>query len=184
MRPNFTEYFFEMAKKAAIRSTCARRKVGAVAIDWRKRIIATGYNGPPSGYPHCTTETCYRTVNKIPSGQQLDKCVAVHAEANIVAQLGAQLQGAVVYVTNQPCINCAKSLIAAGVAEILWKDSYPDKFAEQFMLNMGGIYRSDDFTVWRRYGHGSPIEREAKQLDELGMSLLRDREIWESMANK
>lgn len=184
MRPNWTEYFFDMAGQAATRSTCTRRKVGAVAIDLRKRILATGYNGPPSGYEHCTPETCYRTVHNIPSGQQLDKCIAVHAEANIVAQLGSRLQGASVYITNQPCINCAKLLVSAGVANIFWKDRYPDQFAEQFMLKAGGIYESEAFTLWKRYGNGSPSENERKRLEALKESFIRDLEIYEILAGK
>lgn len=184
MRPTWNEYFFDVASLVAMRSTCTRRRVGAVAIDVRKRIIATGYNGPPSGYPHCTPDTCYRTANNIPSGQDLDKCVAVHAEANVVCYAGSNLQGAVVFVTNQPCINCAKLLVSAGVAEIYWKDRYPDKFAEQFMLQMGGIYESEHFTLWRRYGFRGPIANDCKKLEQLVMDFKRDHELIEQLASQ
>ena len=127
-RPSFPQYFMRMAFLAAERSTCIRRHVGAVAVlgDY---IIATGYNGPLSGRPHCTDETCYRLTNKIPSGQELEKCWAVHAEQNVVAQCaryGISLAGATVFVTHAPCVTCSKILLAAGVEYCVFANPYPD----------------------------------------------------------
>ena len=149
MRKDWNDYFFDIAKTVATHSPCLRRQVGAVAVNQQSRIIGTGYNGPPSKFPHCDTHQCYRLENRIPSGQQLDMCFAVHAEANLVVQLGCQLQGCTVYVTHQPCSNCAKLLLAAGVVQIRWKEPYPDHFADAILRRMGHIDMGNPM-IWTR----------------------------------
>lgn len=136
-REPWDQYFMSMAEHAASRSTCTRRKVGAVAVNNRNRVIGTGYNGAPSGLEHCTTETCVRRKLDIPSGTQLDLCKAIHAEANIVLQLGDRLKGAKVYCTTQPCTSCLKLLMGASVSEIFWKEFYPDPYSTELMLEYG-----------------------------------------------
>lgn len=130
-------YFFDIAKKVASRSTCVRRKVGAVAVNPRMRIIGTGYNGAPSGMEHCTDDTCVRKQMNIPSGTQLDLCKAIHAEANIVLQLGQELENATVYCTTQPCTSCLKLLFGAKVARICWLGNYDDPYAKKLMNEWG-----------------------------------------------
>jgi dCMP deaminase len=107
---------------AATRSSCLKRKVGAVLIR-DNRIIATGYNGPASGLPHCAS--CGRDV----SGQDLHACHAIHAEENALLQCalyGPSTIGAELYCTVQPCYHCAKLIIQAKIAEVWFIDSYPD----------------------------------------------------------
>lgn len=115
----------------AKRSTCLRRHVGAVAaLD--KRILATGYNGAPSGLKHCIDIGCLREKLKIPSGQRQELCRALHAEQNALIQAslyGVSLKGSTLYATNQPCVICAKMLINAGIKEIVIAEGYPDKMA-------------------------------------------------------
>ena len=84
MQTSWTEYFMDLAKAVSTRSTCLRRKVGAVAVNPRHMVIGTGYNGAPSSMAHCTPETCIRVKNHIPSGEKLETCKAVHAEQNLV----------------------------------------------------------------------------------------------------
>ncbi len=141
-RESWHDYFMAIAKKAASRSTCLRRKVGAVAVNRRHRIIATGYNGAPSGMSHCTKDTCIRIQRNIPSGTQLDLCKAIHAEANMVLQLGEQLEGATVYCTNKPCTGCLKLLMGAGVDAIYWLNDYPDDYSDELMGEYGALYES------------------------------------------
>ncbi len=133
MRPSWDDYFLNIAFLVASRSTCIRRHVGAVAVK-DHRIIATGYNGPLSGKPHCTEQTCFRIVNNIPSGEQLDKCYAVHAEMNLVAQAaryGVNFKGCKIYCTDSPCVACSKILLAAGAESIHFCGKYnTDGFAE------------------------------------------------------
>ena len=130
---NKHEYAMILARTAALRSTCLRRKVGAVAISPEGYVLATAYNGAPCHMEHCTAETCVRIKNKIPSGQQLEMCRAIHAEQNLVLRLGPKLKGATVYCTTCPCVTCAKLLIGAGVAAICWENDYDNPYAKELM---------------------------------------------------
>ena len=83
-RPSKDEYFMDMALLVSERSTCLRRKVGAVLINKRKHVLATGYNGVASGQPHCLDIPCIGANSA--SGTDLDLCEAVHAEQNALLQ--------------------------------------------------------------------------------------------------
>ena len=122
-------YFMNIAKAVAERSTCTRRKVGSVAVNNKRRILATGYNGAPRGIDHCTRETCIRVINQIPSGEQLNMCIASHAEQNLICQAatsGVDLTGCVVFCTHSPCLECTKLLINCGVKRVFYDEEYPD----------------------------------------------------------
>lgn len=109
-RPSWQQYFMEMAYLASKRSTCLRRKVGAVLIR-DNQIIATGYNGSPKGVPHCEDIGCLREQQKVPSGKNQELCRGVHAEQNAIIQAainGSSTRGAILYCTNQPCSICAR----------------------------------------------------------------------------
>lgn len=130
----------EMAHLVAKRSTCLRRRVGAVAVR-DKRILATGYNGAPSGLAHCDDSGCIRQKMKVPSGERQELCRALHAEQNVVIQAlihKMDLKDAGIYVTNQPCVICSKILISAGIKEIIISGDYPDVLSGQ-MLKEAGI---------------------------------------------
>ena len=134
-RPSWDEYFLEMAHLVSKRSTCLRRSVGAVLVR-EKRILATGYNGAPSGLKHCIEIGCMRQKLKIPSGERHELCRALHAEQNALIQAclhGISVKGAALYSTNQPCVICAKMLINAGIKEIVIAQGYPDKMAMDFL---------------------------------------------------
>jgi len=134
-RPAWDEYFLEVAKLVAKRATCLRRSVGAVLVK-NKRILATGYNGAPSGLKHCIDIGCLRENLKIPSGERHELCRGLHAEQNALIQAslyGISAKDSVLYATNQPCIICAKMLINAGIKEIVVLDGYPDKLAQEFL---------------------------------------------------
>lgn len=124
-----------MAHLVAKRSTCLRRSVGAVLVK-DKRILATGYNGAPSGLKHCVDIGCLRQKLKIPSGERHELCRALHAEQNALIQAslyGVSVKGSTLYATNQPCVICAKMLINAGIKEIVIASGYPDKMALSFL---------------------------------------------------
>jgi dCMP deaminase len=135
-RPTWDEYFLEVAGLVAKRATCLRRKVGAVLVK-DKRILATGYNGAPSGLRDCLEiGSCPREKLKIPSGQRHELCHGLHAEQNVIIQAalhGVSTKGSVLYLTNQPCIICAKMLINAAIKEIVIAGEYPDKMAMDFL---------------------------------------------------
>jgi len=130
-RPSWDEYFMGLAEAVAARSTCSRRAVGAVIVRDR-RILATGYNGSPPGFPHCIDVGCL-----IVDGH----CVrTIHAEMNAVVQAalhGVGMKGATVYCTSFPCLHCAKVLIGAGIERVVYRDPYDDAIAEQFLADAG-----------------------------------------------
>lgn len=138
-RPSWDEYFLGIARLVATRSTCLRRQVGAVVVK-NKQILATGYNGAPSGLEHCDKVGCMREQMKIPSGQRHELCRALHAEQNAFLQAarhGISVDGATLYITNQPCSICAKMIINAGIGKIIIEGDYPDEFARKFLGDAG-----------------------------------------------
>lgn len=134
-RPGWDQYFLGIASLVSERSTCLRRKVGALVVKGR-RILATGYNGTPSGIKHCSQSGCLRKKMNIPSGERHELCRGLHAEQNVLLQAslhGVSLKDSVMYVTNQPCIICAKMIINAGIKEVVMSGHYPDKMAMSFL---------------------------------------------------
>ena len=140
-RLEWDAYFMLLAHTVASRSTCLRRQVGAVAVDTSThRILGTGYNGNIPHYPHCTPDTCVRMKENIPSGQQLDRCYAVHAEQNIILTLGIdKLSGATLYCTNKPCLTCLKLILSCNFKRIVWESDYPDRLSDIVMEGYGNV---------------------------------------------
>ena len=139
-RPNWDDYFMKIAYDVASRSTCLRRKVGAVAVSPDHRILGTGYNGSVSGTPHCDKVGCIRKELDVPSGERQEICRAQHAEANIcniAARYGNSLDGATVYVTVQPCTTCIKAMITSGIKRVVFDNAYNDKFGFQIAEESG-----------------------------------------------
>lgn len=139
-RPSWDEYFMGMAKLTSQRSTCLRRKVGAVIVK-DKHIVATGYNGAPRGLSHCAElGGCLREQLKVPSGQRHELCRALHAEQNAIIQaatLGQSIEGASIYITHQPCSICSKMIINAGIERIVVDERYPDELATKLLAEAG-----------------------------------------------
>ncbi len=138
-RPGWDKYFMEIAEVTKKRSTCLRRHVGAVIVK-DNRILATGYNGVPTGIEHCGRRGCLRDELKVPSGERHELCRGIHAEQNAIVQaayLGVSIDDSTLYCTNQPCILCAKMLINAGVKRIVIKEGYPDTYAQQMLEEAG-----------------------------------------------
>lgn len=134
-RMSWPEYFMSIAFMVSGRSTCLRRNVGALAVRDR-HILATGYNGAPSGLAHCDETGCLRSQLNIPSGQRHEICRGIHAEQNVIIQAatnGLTLSGADLYCTNHPCVLCAKMLINCGIKHIYYADSYPDEMAARML---------------------------------------------------
>ena len=134
-RPSWDQYFLEIAQLLTKRSTCLRRQVGALIVK-DKRILATGYNGAPTGIEHCATAGCLREKLKVPPGERHELCRGLHAEQNVLlqaARYGLLVAGATLYSTHQPCIICTKMLINAGIKEIVVLSGYPDKMSREFL---------------------------------------------------
>lgn len=123
-RPSWDETFSRVAKIISERSTCSRRKVGAVLVQ-DNHIVATGYNGQPSGRKHCVDGGCPRgqfTHDEIPKDADYNQfpCTAVHAEANAIIRAGhAFTKGATIYVTELPCLQCTNLIQGAEIARVV-----------------------------------------------------------------
>lgn len=138
-RPSWDEYFMKLANEVATRTTCLRRGVGALIVKER-RILATGYNGVPTGLRHCDVIGCLRQQLGVPSGQRHEICRGLHAEQNALlqaARYGINIEGASIYITTQPCVVCAKMLINAGISEIIYQNPYPDELSMELLKESG-----------------------------------------------
>ena len=160
------EYYMNMAVQASLRSTCIRRKVGAVIVK-DNRILATGYNGAPSGLPNCCDDCsrCYRSAHNIPSGQKLDLCYAVHAEQNCLMnalKVGEELIGASIYVNTYPCATCMKLILQSGIREIYYIDEYENEFTKNMAKETGAKLVKLDGSIYR-----TPVGSSVKTVNDL-----------------
>ncbi|MDR0827230.1 MAG: cytidine/deoxycytidylate deaminase family protein [Desulfovibrio sp.] len=132
-------YFMNITRLVAERSTCLRRKVGAIAVK-DKRILATGYNGAPRNMRDCLEIGCLRIQARVPSGERHELCRGIHAEQNVIIQAavhGVSLERAVIYCTHQPCVICAKMLINCGVEAVYFENAYPDPMPLELFAEAG-----------------------------------------------
>jgi dCMP deaminase len=131
-RPSWDDYFFEITRLVATRSTCLRRKVGALIVK-DKRILSTGYNGAPRGLPHCLEVGCLREKSHVPHGERHELCRGIHAEQNAIIQAatsGISIEGAILYTTHHPCSLCIKMILNAAIQKVLYIEGYPDDLAK------------------------------------------------------
>jgi dCMP deaminase len=138
-RPSWDEYFMRIAQEVARRSTCLRRSVGAVVV-LDKRILATGYNGAPSGLPHCSETGCLREQLNVPRGERHELCRGLHAEMNALlqgARHGVRMERGTLYSTHVPCSLCAKMVINTGIVRVVAAVDYPDPFAREMLVQAG-----------------------------------------------
>ncbi len=131
-------YFMNIAIEVARRSTCTRRRIGALIVSDVGEIKSTGYNGNPRGLPHCDEIGCIRDKLGIPSGTRMETCTAVHAEQNALMQAGTNSRGSTMYSTIVPCPICARMILNAQVARVVYIDDYSD-LAGVKLLKQGGI---------------------------------------------
>ncbi len=131
-RPSWDEYFIEIAKVVSTRSTCIRRKYGAVIVK-DNVIISTGYNGSPRGMINCSdANRCKRKELNIPSGERYELCEAVHAEQNALLN-GApeRMKDAAIYIAGtevekvgfadaRPCLLCRRMIRNARIKEVVF----------------------------------------------------------------
>lgn len=117
-RPNWDEYFLDIAEKVSSRSTCLRLNVGAVLVAEDNRILATGYNGSPKGLPHCLDVGCLKNEE--------GRCIrTIHAEINAILSVDMHIRkNSILYCTHEPCENCTKSIIQAGIKKVVYKNTY------------------------------------------------------------
>lgn len=129
----------QISRLVATRSTCTRRQVGAVLVKDRN-ILATGYNGVPSGVTHCSLTGCLRDQLDVPSGERHELCRGLHAEQNAIIQAakhGINIDNATLYCTDSPCIICAKMLANAGINQVVFSRGYPDELSMEMIKEAG-----------------------------------------------
>jgi len=125
MRPSKQEFFMAMALLCAKRATCIRRSVGSILTNARGHVLSTGYNGPPSGRPHCTDFSCQAAREK--TGEKLDLCKAIHAEQNALLQCRDVYSIESCFTTVAPCSHCLKLLMNTSCKNIYYLEDYPDE---------------------------------------------------------
>ena len=131
-RPDWNQYFMNVAKVVVSRSVCLRHKIGTVIVNDDHQILSTGYNGPPRGVKHCKDRIggCIRDRDDIPSGEMQEYCYGLHSEANAIAQAareGIRLKDATLYCTYKPCSLCARLIVNVGITKIYYVEDYPDE---------------------------------------------------------
>jgi dCMP deaminase len=142
-RKSWDRYFIDIAGLVSERSTCLRRKVGAVLVR-DKRILSTGYNGAARGLAHCDQVGCLREAMSIPSGERIEVCRGIHAEQNALVQaatFGINVSEATLYCTHEPCITCSKMLLNAGIRQFVVAQTYPDELARRMLAEAGAEVR-------------------------------------------
>lgn len=131
-RPSAERMLLDMALVAATRSTCSRLHVGAVLASTDGHVLSTGFNGSPAGRPHCVhrdDRPCRR---------------AQHAERNAIvfaARYRGGAEGAVLYLSHAPCLDCAGMVINAGIAEVVYLERYRSDEGVRELLAAGVVVR-------------------------------------------
>lgn len=138
-----------MARLVSERSTCARRQVGCVLVDSHRHVLATGYNGVPAGWRHCTDHPCPGAGGA--SGEQLDLCEAIHAEQNALLQCEDVQTIWTAYCTDSPCITCVKLLLNTACRRIVFIRPYPHGRSETMWTQAGREWTHGD-KRWEDYG--------------------------------
>ncbi len=166
-RPSWDEYFLMMAEVAATRGNCLRRRVGAVIVR-NKQMLSTGYNGTPKGITNCCDGGCPRCAGTAASGASLDECLCVHAEENAIVQAaadGVAIRGGTLYCTLSPCSYCAKSIINAGLVEVVYSGTYALSPVTAALFKEAGVklrqLLNPAVTVEPRF-HGAPKKAKPK----------------------
>jgi dCMP deaminase len=131
------QYFMNIAIEVARRSTCTRRKIGAIIVSDVGEIKSTGYNGNPRGMPHCHEIGCIRDKLGIKSGTRLETCTAVHAEQNALIQAGTNSRGSTIYSTIVPCPICARMILNAQIARVVYIDDYSNLEGVELLKQAG-----------------------------------------------
>jgi len=135
LRPSWDTYFIQLAELAARRSNCMKRRVGCVLVS-ENRVISTGYNGTPRNTKNCKDGGCQRCNSDARRGEDLEKCLCLHAEENALLEAGRQrANGAVLYCTTCPCLSCAKKIVQVGVSKVVYEQPYGMDEATQQLFN-------------------------------------------------
>jgi dCMP deaminase len=136
-RPTWDEYFSKIATDVALRSTCIRHQFGAVIVNEKHEMVATGYNGVVRGAQHCSEVGCVKDKNNIKSGTGHEICPGVHAEQNALIQAGKSSEGGTLYINAFPCKICARLIVNSGIIRVVVSGEYTDKEGLDVLKNAG-----------------------------------------------
>lgn len=137
MRLSIDEYYTEMLKLVAARSTCKRRQVGAIISTEKGILISMGYNGVPSGVPHCIDTPCAGAGHQ-PGDNS--KCLAIHAEQNAILHAEGRIRDAhTLYCTCTPCFNCCKLILGTPITRIVYLEKYADQTGIDLLMSRPGM---------------------------------------------
>jgi dCMP deaminase len=141
-RPTWDDYFINLAFVIAKRGTCKRLDVGAIIVK-NKRILTTGYSGAPAGLPHCLEVGCLIQKSLKEDGTVKENCLrTTHAEQNAIVQAalhGVNIENSIIYVTTEPCLNCAKMIINAGIKKVVAAQQYHDALLPREFFKQAGV---------------------------------------------
>lgn len=130
--------YLRSSARLSVKSGCQRAKRGTVIVRGNN-ILVKAFNSVYPTNSFCKEKGCLRDKLRLGLGQQLEKCRSIHAEALAIcraAKKGISLEGATAFITSMPCINCAKLILAAGIKEVFYLDTYGDKTGEVFLKKM------------------------------------------------
>lgn len=139
IRPNWNDYFMNIAYIVSNRSNCIKQKVGAIIVK-NNRILSTGYNGTPSKLANCFDGECPRcNCDDVSQGEDLDKCFCIHAEENALLEIGKSLaENSTLYTTVYPCLLCSKLMIQCGITKVVYDRDYKTEHTD-YILSKGKI---------------------------------------------
>ncbi|KAI9882804.1 MAG: Peroxisomal membrane protein PMP27 [Watsoniomyces obsoletus] len=140
-RPDWDQYFMQLASLAAHRSNCMKRRVGCVLVNDR-RVISTGYNGTPRGLRNCNEGGCARCNGVTGAGVALSTCLCIHAEENALLEAGRERirPGTVLYCDTCPCLTCSIKIAQVGISEVVYNQSYSMDQEAAMILAAGGVH--------------------------------------------
>ncbi|BDD63805.1 hypothetical protein MAP00_008665 [Monascus purpureus] len=140
LRPNWDQYFMQLASLAAQRSNCMKRRVGCVLVR-EHRVISTGYNGTPRHLRNCNEGGCSRCNRGEGGGVGLSTCLCIHAEENALLEAGRERirEGAILYCNTCPCLTCTVKIAQVGISEVVYSQSYNMDRDSAAILEAAGV---------------------------------------------
>ncbi|PLB35509.1 deoxycytidine monophosphate deaminase [Aspergillus candidus] len=140
VRPNWDQYFMQLASLAAQRSNCMKRRVGCVLVRER-RVISTGYNGTPRNLKNCNEGGCPRCNRGEGGGVGLSTCLCLHAEENALLEAGRERirEGATLYCDTCPCLTCTVKIAQVGISEVVYSQGYNMDQDSAAILEAAGV---------------------------------------------
>jgi dCMP deaminase len=136
VKQKFIDAYMDVAERFAQLSSAVRLQVGAIVVK-DDRIISIGYNGMPAGWDNCCEDELHQPVGRV---NLVTKPEVLHAESNAIAKLARSPEsgeGATIFVTHAPCMDCAKLIYQSGVATVYYKNDYRSTQGVEFLLRSG-----------------------------------------------